>query len=218
MNDRDQAKPVAQAVYQEVQRNRLFADELNEMVMKELRQRQHDGLKTSALLFGRDMANLAYGAAKLGVQVVLASHDSALQDCTNLRILPVPAVQGAVPVMQEAPFDVIVGQFVLHTVPYEAAKARLKQLLGLLKIGGKLYLSAYGLHSTLGDHYPDSGKLVKERFAAVPQAIATLYDVHGEICLYSERNLISLMFELGASVLHSATGALGNVRAVAVRI
>jgi hypothetical protein len=200
-------------------RNRLFTGELGDMALKELAQRHRLGIEVSALLFGRDIGQLAARATQTGARVVVGATTTDLRHHPKVRALPLalntPPDPAAVP---EAPFDIVVGQLALHSLPYKEAQKSLRELLHLLKIGGKLYLSAYGLHSTLGDHYPDSGKLVKDRFAELPAPIAEHYDLHGQVCLYSERNLITLLFEIGASVLSSATGALGNVRAIAVRI
>jgi hypothetical protein len=70
----------------------------------------------------------------------------------------------------------------------------------------------------LGDHYPDSEKRVKERFAALPDDIAAKYGIAGPVCLYSERDLFLLLFDAGASVLKTFTTTHGNVKAVGCRI
>lgn len=203
----------------ESERIRLFSGELDEMVCKEVAKRHRLGNDVSAMVFGRDVGDLARQLADAGAQVLVDSTAKKLPDGPGLRnqalslaALPAP---GTLP---EAPFDVIVGQFALHAIPYAQARIVLGQLLQMLKIGGKLYLSTYGVYSMLGDHYPDSGKFIEDRFAELPAALANLYDLHGPICLYSERNLITLLFQAGATVLQNATGAIGNVRAVAVRI
>lgn len=208
-----------QVLNDDAMRNRLFTGELDDMALKELAQRHRQGIEVSALLFGRDIGQLVSRAAQAGARVVVGATTTDLRHHPKVRALPLAL--NAPPDLQtfpEAPFDIVVGQLALHALPYKEAQKSLRELLHMLKIGGKLYLSAYGLHSTLGDHYPDSGKLVKDRFAELPASIAEHYDLHGPACLYSERNLITLLFEAGASVLNSATGALGNVRAVAVRI
>ena len=157
--------------------------------------------------------------ASAGARVVVDSAAGELPGRPGLRAAPLPlAPLPDVASFPEAPFDLIVGQLALHPLRYEEARKAVRQLLLTLKIGGKIYLSAYGLHSTLGDHYPDSGKLIEERHAALPPALAASYGLPGPLCLYSERNLITLLFGVGASVLQSATGTLGNVRAVAVRV
>jgi len=200
-------------------RIRLFAGELEEMARKEIEKRRRLGNEASAMVFGREVGQLALRLADAGARVIAEATAEALPAHPGLRTLPFSLAKlPAADTLPEAPFDIIVGQLAVHSIPYEQAQQALCRLVSLLKIGGKLYLSAYGLHSMLGDHYPDSGKLVEERFAELPPALASLYDLQGPVCLYSERNLITLLFQVGTPVLQSATGALGNIRAVAVRI
>lgn len=203
----------------EAERIRLFSGELDEMARKEVVKRRRLGNDVSAMVFGRDVGELAILLADSGAQVVVDAPAKKLPARAGLRTQAVSlAALPPVATFPEAPFDVIVGQFALHSLPYAQAQQALCRLTQMLKIGGKLYLSTYGLHSMLGDHYPDSGKLVEERFAELPAALADLYGLPGPICLYSERNLITLLFQVGTPVLQNATGAIGNIRAVAVRI
>ena len=198
---------------------RLFSGELDEMAYREVKKRRRLGNEVSALVFGRDVGELAVRLAESGARVIVDTTVEKQSSPAGLRRLPFSlAALPEASALPEAPFDVIVGQLALHPLPYEQAHNALCRLIQLLKIGGKLHLSAYGLHSMLGDYYPDSGKLVEERFSELPASLAGLYDLHGSVCLYSERNLFTLLFKVGASVLQSATGTHGNVRAVAVRI
>lgn len=196
---------------------RFFNGELDEMASKEASKRLKADGEVSALVFGRNINELAVQMAKSGVKVVF---DAAAEDpppaTPGLRAMPLS--QLALDMLSEAPFDLIVGQLALHSLTYIEARDVLQEMRRVLKIGGKLYLSAYGKHSTLGDNYPDNGKRVEERFAELPAPLAKLYNLHGPICLYSERDLINLLFEVGAPVLHSATSGQGNVRVIAVRI
>lgn len=198
----------------------LFTGELDDMACKAVEKRRRLGNEVSALLFGQNVGGAAVRMAAAGARVVVDRAANPLPGRSGLRATPLPlAPLPDVASFAEAPFDLIVGQLALHTLRYEEARRVVRQLLRTLKIGGKLYLSAYGLHSTLGDHYPDNDKLIEERYAALPPALAANYDLPGgPLCLYSERNLITLLFGAGASVLQSATGALGSVRAVAVRV
>jgi len=117
-----------------------------------------------------------------------------------------------------APFDLIVVHRSLPFLPFADAEAVLRRLAGWLKIGGKLYVSAFGKHSELGDHYPHAGHFVQQRFAELEPAVAHKYGIAGPVCLYSERDLFLLLFEAGASVLRSFTTTHGNVKAVGVRV
>lgn len=117
-----------------------------------------------------------------------------------------------------APFDLIVVHRSLPFLAFADAEAVLRRLAGWLKIGGKLYVSAFGKHSELGDHYPHAGHFVQQRFAEVEPVVARKYGIVGPVCLYSERDLFLLLFEAGASVLKSFTTTHGNVKAVGVRV
>lgn len=197
-----------------------FIGELDDMACKAVEKRRLLGNEVTALLFGQGVGSAAVRMASAGARVVVDSAVGNLPGrsglrATSLPLAPLPDVAS----FSEAPFDVIVGQLALNSLRYEDARRTVRQLLLMLKIGGKIYLSAHGLHSTLGDHYPDNDKLIEERYAALPPTLAANYDLPtGPLCLYSERNLITLLFGAGASVLQSAAGALGCVRAVAVRV
>lgn len=116
------------------------------------------------------------------------------------------------------PFDIIVSRHGFAHLPYAEAKVALKRLIKTLKIGGKIFLCTYGLHSELGDAYPAGQSLIEDRFAELEGAIAQRYGISGPVCLYTERNLITLIFEAGGSVLRSFTTTYGTVAAVAVRV
>lgn len=117
-----------------------------------------------------------------------------------------------------APFDLIVVHRSLPFLAFADAEAVLRRLASWLKIGGKLYVSAFGKHSELGDHYPHAGYFVQQRFAELEPTVARKYGIAGPVCLYSERDLFLLLFEAGASVLKSFTTTHGNVKAVGVRV
>lgn len=117
-----------------------------------------------------------------------------------------------------APYDLIIVHRSLAFLAFADAQAALRKLVGWLRIGGKLYASAFGVHSELGDHYPDAEHWVQQRFAPLPPALADKYGIAGPVCLYSERDLFLLMFEAGVGVLKSFTTTHGSVKAVGVRV
>lgn len=116
------------------------------------------------------------------------------------------------------PFDLIVLRRSLPFLRYAEAMALLSRLNGWLKIGGKIIVTAFGVHSHFGDAYPDADKPVQNRFAPLPDGLAHQYGIAGPICLYSERDLFILVFESGIGVLRSFTTTHGNVKAIGVRI
>ncbi|GHT90800.1 hypothetical protein FACS1894101_3550 [Betaproteobacteria bacterium] len=118
----------------------------------------------------------------------------------------------------EGPFDLVFWHHGIYRLPYPKARQALRRVIKSLRIGGKLYLSAYGLHSALGEGYADAEAPIEERFSELAPAIAKSYSIKGPVCLYSERNLVTLLFEAGGSVLRSFTTTHGTIKAVAVRM
>lgn len=116
------------------------------------------------------------------------------------------------------PFDIVANHRSLSLMPYAQGVVMVSELLLHTRIGGRLYLSAYGLHSDLGDDYEHAMKPARERFAPLPPETAARYGIAGPVCLYSERDLFLLLFEAGASVLRTFTTTHGNVKAIGVRI
>lgn len=116
------------------------------------------------------------------------------------------------------PYDLIVIHRSLTLMPFAEAQGVLRRLVGWLRIGGKLYASALGVHSELGDHYPHAERWVQQRFSSLAPEVAARYGIAGPVCLYSERDLFLLLFEAGVGVLKSFTTTHGSVKAVGVRV
>lgn len=189
--------------------------ELEQWVLTEIGKRRRSGEAVSAMLAGVGAEVQAQRMADAGARVLLLS-DQPAAGRVDIDCLPFATV-GDGPLPHE-PFDLILSQRTLCGMRYDEAKRRLRGLLQRLKIGGKLFISLYGIHSELGDHYADGSKLVSDRFAPVTPALAERYGLAGPVCLYSERNLFSLLMEAGGAVIKTSTSALGHVRGIAARI
>jgi hypothetical protein len=194
--------------------------ELDQWALAEVEKRQRSGEVVHALLIGVGAEAQARRMAALGARVVLLSD---LEEEAQVNVLRRPAALfDALAESDEAlplqPFDIVLCQRALSALPYAEARRRVRRLLGRLKIGGKLFVSLYGIHSDLGDHYTDGGKLVCDRFAVVAPDLAQRYGIDGPVCLYSERNLFMLLMECGGAVLKTSSSALGHVRGIAARI
>ena len=117
-----------------------------------------------------------------------------------------------------APFDIVACPHSLSHQPYAHAATLLRRLALMTRIGGKLFISAYGLHSDLGEDYPAADDYVRDRFSTLSPVMADKYGITQPVCLYSERDLFMLIFEAGLSVVKTFTTTHGNVKAVAVRM
>jgi SAM-dependent methyltransferase len=122
------------------------------------------------------------------------------------------------PPRRAEPFDFVFCHHGIHVLPYAQAGKVLRGLLKSLRIGGKLFISVYGLNSALGEGYEDAEKPVEERFCRLAPAQADCYNLHDPLCLYTERNLVYLLIETGSGILRTFSSAYGTVKGVAVRL
>lgn len=203
------------------------ADELERLALEEVVKRRRFGNPVTALVAPVGAADLAIAMAKLGARVTLGD-EAAMAD--RARTLAAAAgfddelafspldFQHLEDDLSGEPFDLVVIRRGLCGVPYEDARRFVHQMLLRLKIGGKLYVSILGLHSELGDGYAGAEQGLSERFCSLAPAMAKKYDLHRSVCLYSERNLFTLLLEAGGSVLRTFTTTHGNVKGIAVRV
>jgi len=191
--------------------------ELEQWVLAEIGKRRRSGEAVCTMLGGIGAEVQALRMARAGSRVLLLSDQPAPAN-DNITQLPAALMFDADATLPLAPYDLILSQRMLNGLRYAEARARLRQVLGRLKIGGKLFISLYGIHSELGDLYADGDKLVGERFCPLAPGLAERYELTGPVCLYSERNLFSLLMEAGAAVIRTSTSALGHVRGIAARV
>lgn len=202
-------------------------DAIQQLALAECAKRQRIDHSVSVLILPAGDCALGIRFAQLDAQVTLADSSSRQTEIQG-RILAAGQVQNAhfapahPPIPPETdcgePFDIIVLRRGLCGLPYAQGKALVRQLMKKLKIGGKLFITILGLHSELGDDYPGAEQSLYERFSTLAPVQARKYDIHHEVCLYSERDLFLLLLESGASVLRTMTTTWGNVQGVAVRV
>lgn len=202
-------------------------DELEQLALEECIKRQRVDRRVSVLIMPALQCKTAPQFAKMGAQLVMADEATRRQDIEG-RILAsglrdeirfAPYSLPDLPNDPEGePYDIILFRRSLCRLPYAQAKQVIRALMQKLRIGGKLYLSILGLHSALGEDYADANLEVSDRFCDLSPGIIEKYDIHGPVCLYTERNLFMLLLESGASVLRTSTSTYGNVKAVAVRV
>jgi hypothetical protein len=192
--------------------------ELDQWALQEIVRRRRSGEPVSAVASGIGAHDQALRMAEAGARSLELSD---LPPHGHVNIVQLPAdtpIDGQVPLPLE-PFDLMLCQRTLSSLRYEEARRVLHRASLRLKIGGKLFISLYGIHSELGEDYADGEKLVNQRYCPVAPRLAERYNLlHGPVCLYSERNLFSLIMEAGLAVIKTSTSALGHVRGIAARI
>ncbi|PKO87912.1 MAG: hypothetical protein CVU18_09045 [Betaproteobacteria bacterium HGW-Betaproteobacteria-12] len=202
-------------------------DENERLALEECVKRQRVDHRVSVLILPAGRCSLAINFARLGATVTVGDVATAQREAEgrilahglrdDIRFIPceLTDLPDAAP---GEPFDIIVLRRGLCSMPYDQARAIVRQLLLKLKIGGKLYISILGLHSELGEGYPGGELTIEQRFAKLSPALAEKYGIERPVCLYTERNLFMLLLEAGASVLRTLTTTYGNVKGVAVRV
>lgn len=202
-------------------------DEFERYALEECVKRQRFDRQVSVLVMPGEHCELATQFAKIGARVIVADLAERQHDIEG-RILAAgrrdeisfsPCILPAPPEgMGSDHLDIICLRRSLCILPYEEARQVVRQLLQRLKIGGKLYLSVFGMHSELSEGYAGREQTINQRFARLDSPMAEKYGISVPICLYSERDLFMLLIEAGGSVLRTATTTYGNVKAVAVRV
>lgn len=202
-------------------------DALERMAIEEAIKRRCYNPNPTALVVPEGRCNLSYELGSKGVQVT-AADSGEWDDESAAQLYPATARSHVTfaPItltdlgqkLPNEPFDLVICSRKLSLMPYKEAREVTHNLLRRLKIGGRLYLSLFGLHSDLSEGYASLEVDVSQRFCELAPAIGEKYNIVGPVCLYSERNFFTLILEAGGGVLRSFTTTHGNVKGVAVRI
>lgn len=117
--------------------------------------------------------------------------------------------------MKLGTFDVIVCQRMIHYVPHFTAVSVIRNLGRALASDGRLYISASGLHSELGDDYAGAFAPVADRYEPLAVPMIAKHAIEGPVCLYSVAEFATLLESAGLRVERVFASAFGNVKAVA---
>jgi 2-polyprenyl-3-methyl-5-hydroxy-6-metoxy-1,4-benzoquinol methylase len=111
-------------------------------------------------------------------------------------------------------FDLIIAQRFIHYLPFPDAVDVIRHFRDALLSGGKLYLSASGLHSELGQQY-DGAERVAERYAALWPPMANKHGIHDKVCLYKEHDMRALLKAGGMLAEKLYASPFGNLKCIA---
>jgi 2-polyprenyl-3-methyl-5-hydroxy-6-metoxy-1,4-benzoquinol methylase len=111
-------------------------------------------------------------------------------------------------------FDLIIAQRFIHYLPFPDAVEVIRLFRNALLPDGKLYISASGLRSELGQQY-DGAKDVAERFAALWPPMANKHGIHGKVCLYEEHDMRALLAAGGMRAEKLYASPFGNLKGIA---
>lgn len=124
----------------------------------------------------------------------------------------------AAPEAEEVRFDLVISCHSISFLDNQRAVCFLDRLRHSVRSGGMLFISALGRYSALADHTPATECALGERFFPLTGGSAQGLAEGTRVCLYSERDLCTTLFDAGWSVVRSSTTTENNVLATAVRI
>lgn len=113
------------------------------------------------------------------------------------------------------PCDVIVCQRMIHYLKRNSARDVLFWFRCIAQTNAKLYLSASGMDSELGEGYAGSTQPVHKRFAQLSPKMAKKHAIYPPVCLYRLDELSALVREAGWVVENAFLSEFGNVKIVA---
>lgn len=210
-------------------------DQLEKLALEETFKKLRFEEEVNVLIFTSDSCDLAIKFAKMGAKITLVTEPAKEKILRSL--IAKENLSEAFEFLTMKPqnndnisqfihlvkhsnktFDLVFIRHFICKMNYAQAGFFLEDILHCIKIGAKLYMTTYGIHSELSQNYPHIELSVQDRFCPIAPNIAKKYDIKEPICLYSERDLILLLIETGCSVLRSWISSYGNVQSVAVRI
>lgn len=103
-------------------------------------------------------------------------------------------------------------QRTLHYLTYPEA---LQLLIDLqIIIPHRLYLSATGLNTEIGQDYPDREKKVQDRWCLISPAMQEKHQIRTNVCLYTKEELIELASQAGWDVIEAWESEFRNIKTI----
>lgn len=112
-------------------------------------------------------------------------------------------------------FDFVYTQRFIHYLTYDEARDLMIWINSITKKGSKLYMSASGIHSELGNDYPGKKIDIKNRYHFLSSEIAQKHNILEKVCLYSMDELSELISSHNFSLVKVWTSSFGNIKAIA---
>jgi SAM-dependent methyltransferase len=198
------------------------ADDLDMMAIERTRERTRLRSFTFAIDIACGAGGQAIRLAQEGATVVATD----IADMTDIIQFMSAGLPGRVTFAQldmrcldklhvELQADVIICQRAIHYLPFSEAIGVITAMKRLLAPDGRLYLSASGINSELGDGYAGCDAFPDDRYAELAPLMRDKHGIHGPVCLYSEDNMEQLLIYGGFVPETIFSSPFGNIKAVA---
>ena len=134
------------------------------------------------------------------------------------QLLPISYLQKDARTLTSEDFDDEIGiaysQRFIHYLRFSEAISVLALMRSKMRTDGKLFLSASGLRSELGNDYCGSKQELTNRFAPLNPAMAAKHDIHEPVCLYTPDDLVNLCEQASYKPERVFSSAFGNVKGI----
>ncbi|MEY3289573.1 MAG: hypothetical protein RLZZ419_1815 [Pseudomonadota bacterium] len=111
-------------------------------------------------------------------------------------------------------FDFAYSQRFLHYLRFDDATTLLQKVSSRMNTDARLFISASGLTSELGENYPHAKNPVHQRFSRLSKPYAIKHGILEEVCLYTLNDLIHLAESVGFSPVHVYQSRFCNVKGI----
>lgn len=134
----------------------------------------------------------------------MVNMDFVNKDVRNLRAEDIPTE-----------IDVVYSQRFIHYLTFDEAKSLLELVGEHVASGGRIYLSASGLRTELGEGYPDRQEPPEHRYSSLKPSIAEKHGIHDHVCLYEKEDMRKLLMHAGFKPIDIFTSSFGNIKGIA---
>jgi len=110
--------------------------------------------------------------------------------------------------------DFIYSQRFIHYIRFDEAVSLLRMLRELLFLEGKIFISASGLNSPLGDNYEHKSKPVRDRFCYLSDKRRQEHKINARVCLYTKEDLDDLGVAAGFVAEKITQSDFGNIKGI----
>lgn len=199
------------------------ADDLDQASLVHITQLAAEGKPVNAVDVASGSGGHAVRMAKAGATVIATDILDRTADAAALanangvgdKVSFITANMLDLSAIAEASQDVITCQRALHYLPYAEGLKALAEIKSRLKNDGKLYISASGLGSELGDDYPHKNTPIEQRFSPLEPQMAKHHDILQPVCLYTEDDMHQALTAVGFKVERIYASSFGNIKAIA---
>ena len=160
--------------------------------------------KRGAIVTAIDIADMGAQISAASMRDGTASTVSFIQaDMRNIDSIEFPSL-----------FRVIVCQRAVHYLKIQEAALTLQSLRKYISNQSKIFLSASGINSELGDGYGGCGIPLEKRYATLSTEMADKHGIQGNVCLYDEQDMRNLALNSGFNLEQVFLSGFGNVKAI----